>query len=156
MLGTCPSLLQTSFLATTEGGGVFSLPCFDRHPHITWTGCTCHSIDLLLEDLAKQPWVDETIKHVKLAIQFIKGHHLTHSLFREHCPRLELLKPGQLLSFEVNAAAAAACLDHACLLVCSCQPLGAPRKAGYESSIGFGIRDCHLAALFSNASCVSW
>jgi hypothetical protein len=33
----------------------------ERYPHITWSPCGAHVMDLLLEDIGKLPWVSPTI-----------------------------------------------------------------------------------------------
>jgi len=42
---------------------------------ITWTPCTPHCLDLLLEDVGKLPWVAEVVIEAKAVVKFIINHH---------------------------------------------------------------------------------
>ncbi|XP_028945205.1 uncharacterized protein [Malus domestica] len=35
----------------------------ERKENVWWTACTAHCIDLMLEDISKIPWFDDTLKH---------------------------------------------------------------------------------------------
>jgi hypothetical protein len=65
----------------------------ERYPHITWTPCTPHCLDLLLEDFGKLDWVSTVIADAKTVLKFITNHHKSLALFRS-LSELELLKPG--------------------------------------------------------------
>ncbi len=60
---------------------------------ITWTPCTPHCLDLLLEDVGKLPWAAEVVAEAKAVVKFITNHHRSQALF---CGKyaLDLLKPG--------------------------------------------------------------
>jgi hypothetical protein len=60
---------------------------------ITWTPCTPHSLDLLLEDVGKLPWVAEVVVEAKAVVKFITNHRQSQVLFRGKST-LDLLKPG--------------------------------------------------------------
>jgi len=64
---------------------------------ITWTPCTPHCLDLLLEDVGKLPWAAEVAAEVvaegKAVVKFITNHHQSQALFRGKSA-LDLLKPG--------------------------------------------------------------
>jgi hypothetical protein len=60
---------------------------------ITWTPCTPHCLDLLLEDVGKLPWVAEVVAEAKAVVKFITNHHQSQALFRGK-PTLDLLKLG--------------------------------------------------------------
>ncbi len=60
---------------------------------ITWTLCTPHCLDLLLEDVGKLPWAAEVVAEAKVVVKFITNHHQTQGLFRGKSA-LDLLKPG--------------------------------------------------------------
>jgi hypothetical protein len=60
---------------------------------ITWTPCTPHCLDLLLEDVGKLPWTAEVVAEAKAVVKFITNHHRSRALFREKFV-LDLLKPG--------------------------------------------------------------
>jgi hypothetical protein len=63
-----------------------------RFPHITFTPCTLHCLDLLLEDMGKLDWVSSVIAEARTALKFITNHHKSLALFRS-LSKLELLKP---------------------------------------------------------------
>lgn len=64
----------------------------EKYRTIYWTPCVAHCLDLLLHDLAKFPWVNETIRRAKTATKFVINHRLTLSLYRENAFK-ELLRP---------------------------------------------------------------
>eukprot|EP00253_Pinus_taeda_P032068 PITA_32068 len=64
----------------------------DKYRKIYWTPCAAHCLDLLLHDLAKFPWINETIRRGKQISHFIFSHQLTLSLYRNNASR-ELLRP---------------------------------------------------------------
>eukprot|EP01018_Ginkgo_biloba_P040560 Gb_13020 [translate_table: standard] len=64
----------------------------DRFKTIYWTPCAAHCLDLLLHDLGKLPWVNETIRRGKIILNFVVYHHLTLSIYRKHVMK-ELLRP---------------------------------------------------------------
>jgi hypothetical protein len=60
---------------------------------ITWTLCTPHCLDLLLEDVGKLPWAAEVVAKAKAVVKFITNHHRSQALFRGKSA-LDLLKLG--------------------------------------------------------------
>jgi hypothetical protein len=60
---------------------------------ITWTPCTPHCLDLLLEDVGKLPWAAEVVAEGKAMVKFITNHHWSQALFRGKSA-LDLQKPG--------------------------------------------------------------
>ncbi len=60
---------------------------------ITWTPCTPHCLDLLLEDVGKLPWAVEVVAKAKAVVKFITNHHRSQALFRGKSA-LDLLKLG--------------------------------------------------------------
>jgi len=66
-----------------------------RFPHITFTPCTSHCLDLLLEDMGKLDWVSSVIAEARTVLKFITNHHKSLALFRS-LSKLELLKPGEI------------------------------------------------------------
>jgi hypothetical protein len=59
---------------------------------ITWTSCTPHCLDLLLEDVGKLPWAAKVVAEAKAVVKFITNHHRSQALFRGKST-LDLLKP---------------------------------------------------------------
>ena len=64
----------------------------EKHKAIYWTPCAAHCLDLLLHDLAKFPWINETIRRARAAVNFVINHRLTLSMHRRNATR-ELLRP---------------------------------------------------------------
>ncbi len=64
-----------------------------RFPWITCAGCVPHAMDLALEDIGKEGWVNPTLKAAHDLVKFIANHHKSLALFRQQSS-LELLKPG--------------------------------------------------------------
>eukprot|EP00253_Pinus_taeda_P024452 PITA_24452 len=64
----------------------------EKYNHIYWTPCAAHCLDLMLHDLAKFPWVNETIRRAKTIGNFIINHRLTLSIYRKNASK-ELLRP---------------------------------------------------------------
>jgi hypothetical protein len=46
-----------------------------RFPHITFTPCTLHCLDLLFEDMGKLDWVSSVIAEARTVLKFITNHH---------------------------------------------------------------------------------
>jgi hypothetical protein len=65
-----------------------------RFPHVTFTPCSPHCLDLLLEDMGKLDWVSSVVDEARTALKFITNHHKSLALFRS-LSNLELLKPGE-------------------------------------------------------------
>eukprot|EP01018_Ginkgo_biloba_P006648 Gb_37104 [translate_table: standard] len=63
----------------------------DRFKKIYWTLCVGHCLDLLLHDLGKLTWVNESIRRGKTILNFVVNHRLTLSI-RKHATK-ELLRP---------------------------------------------------------------
>ena len=62
------------------------------HPHIFWTPCATHCINLLFKDLALIGWMDQAICEGKEVQQFISNHDATRAMFNTHS-KLKLIKP---------------------------------------------------------------
>jgi hypothetical protein len=63
------------------------------YPHITWSGCVAHAMDLCLEDLGTE-WAALILKQGRDIVKFISNHHKSQALFRDQSTQ-ELLKPGE-------------------------------------------------------------
>lgn len=66
----------------------------ERYPHITWTGCLAHCMDLMLKDIGQLGWVAPLITDVKQVFTFIRKHSQPLALYRKHNPNLALITPG--------------------------------------------------------------
>lgn len=64
-----------------------------QFPKISWTGCTSHSIDLLLEDFGKEDWVSSVCATGRTLVRFITRYtNLYHKLY-EFSGGKKLVKP---------------------------------------------------------------
>ena len=76
----------------------------EQYPHITWTACALHVLDLLLEDIGKQAWAAGPIKKARKLVKFITNHHMAQALYRKH-NELQLIKPGMDTATSPNSRA---------------------------------------------------
>ncbi|XP_071579235.1 uncharacterized protein [Temnothorax nylanderi] len=54
----------------------------EKHPHIVTIGCCAHSLNLLVNDMIKQPSVQCINKKVKKVIKEFKNHHVINAVFK--------------------------------------------------------------------------
>jgi Protein of unknown function (DUF 659) len=66
----------------------------EEFKHLTFTPCTAHSLDLVLESIGELPWVKEYILTGKAIAQFITRHHTPQAVFASHSD-LSIVKPGE-------------------------------------------------------------
>ena len=80
-----------------------------KHPHIFWTPCAAHCMDLLLEDIGKMEFAVRPIKMGRNIVNYIRNHQWSLALIRskshsKHGSNKELLNPGAgLLDEKTNA-----------------------------------------------------
>lgn len=79
--------------------GALTSCAFCRYPHITFTRCTAHTLDLMLEDICKLPWAKRIRDEAMAIVHFITNHHKSLALYRaqskRHSGDLQLKKPGE-------------------------------------------------------------
>ncbi|XP_010476554.2 PREDICTED: uncharacterized protein LOC104755784 [Camelina sativa] len=63
-------------------------------PTIIWTSCATHTINLMVEGIAKLPLFKETIDRAKTFTIFIYAHHKTLSLMRKFTKSRDIVRPG--------------------------------------------------------------
>jgi len=63
-----------------------------KWPHITWSPCTAHCLDLFLEDIGRLQPVKDLLENARLICKTIGNHHRTHALFTS-LTDLSLLRP---------------------------------------------------------------
>ena len=61
-------------------------------PNIVWTPCASHSLDLLMEDIGKLPWVQLIVDEAISIVTFFTTKYKVLGMFRAHSS-LELKKP---------------------------------------------------------------
>ncbi|KAJ7975024.1 hAT transposon superfamily [Quillaja saponaria] len=82
----------------------------DRRPHLYWTSCAAHSLDLVLHDFAKFKSVSPILEQAKKCTNFIYNHGKVLHLMRQHCTG-ELIRPAQT-RFATNYIALESLLQH--------------------------------------------
>ena len=60
-------------------------------PHIFFTRCTCHCLDLLLEDIGKLSWVSPVLDIAKSIVRFITRKPTLLAMYRRYIKK-KLLK----------------------------------------------------------------
>jgi len=64
----------------------------EKRPHLYWTPCAVHCIDLMLEDIGKLPLIKKTIQRGVSLVGFIYSHSSTLSLLRQFTNKRELVR----------------------------------------------------------------
>lgn len=64
----------------------------DKRPHLYWTPCLAHCIDLILEDICKLPLIKKTLQRGISLVGFIYSHSSTLSLLRHFRNKRELVR----------------------------------------------------------------
>ncbi|KAL5739818.1 hypothetical protein ACOSQ2_028998 [Xanthoceras sorbifolium] len=66
----------------------------DRMPHIFWSSCATHTINLMLEGIGKIPKFKKTLDSAKAFTIFIYAHQKTLWLMRTYTKKGEIIRPG--------------------------------------------------------------
>ena len=61
-------------------------------PNIFFTRCTCHCLDLLLEDIGQLRWIAPVLAQANKIVTFVTRKHTILALYRQFSKK-ELLKP---------------------------------------------------------------
>ncbi|XP_027927787.1 uncharacterized protein LOC114184671 [Vigna unguiculata] len=64
----------------------------EKIPHLYWTPCAAHCIDLMLEDIGKLPLIKKKIQRGIILVGFIYSHSSTLSLLRQFTNKRELVR----------------------------------------------------------------
>lgn len=64
------------------------------YPHIVWTPCAAHSIDLMMEDIGALSWVTPIVDKALQLINFVLRKSFALGLFTSHC-KWALKKPAK-------------------------------------------------------------
>ncbi|KAB2610217.1 hypothetical protein D8674_018249 [Pyrus ussuriensis x Pyrus communis] len=65
----------------------------EKKEKVWWTPCTAHCIDLMLEDISKMAWFDDTLKHAKCISKYLYRHQWVLVLMRKYTSNSEILRP---------------------------------------------------------------
>ena len=74
----CVQVVMDNASACTSAGRMLQA----KYPHVTFTPCTAHCLDLLLEDIGKLAWAATTVKNAKLLVHYVTNHQLPLAEFR--------------------------------------------------------------------------
>ncbi|KAH6776392.1 hAT transposon superfamily protein [Perilla frutescens var. hirtella] len=66
----------------------------ERRPTIFWTSCGAHTIDLMLESIAKQERFKKVIDQAKSITIFLYAHHQVLSMMRAFTKKKDIVRPG--------------------------------------------------------------
>jgi len=66
----------------------------DEFPSICWTPCASHCLDLLMEDIAKLPWINRVMNEAKQIVLFFRRKNKALSILREFT-KLEVISPSK-------------------------------------------------------------
>ena len=67
----------------------------DKYPHIFWTPCAAHCINLILKDIADIPYIGDLAKRAAYITIFVYNHKWTLSWLRRRKCWTEILRPGE-------------------------------------------------------------
>ncbi|XP_050160310.1 uncharacterized protein LOC126633799 [Malus sylvestris] len=65
----------------------------ERKEKVWWTPCAAHCIDLMLEDISKMTWFDDTLKRARCISKYLYGHQWVLALMRKYTNNSEILRP---------------------------------------------------------------
>ncbi|KAB2599970.1 hypothetical protein D8674_010241 [Pyrus ussuriensis x Pyrus communis] len=65
----------------------------ERKEKVWWTPCAAHCIDLMLEDISKMAWFDDTLKCARCISKYLYGHQWVLALMRKYTNNSEILRP---------------------------------------------------------------
>ena len=66
----------------------------DKMPHVFWSSCATHTINLMLESIGKLPKYKKFIDSAKAFTIFVYAHHKTLSLMRSFTKKRDIVRPG--------------------------------------------------------------
>ena len=66
----------------------------DKRPKIFWTSCATHTINLMVEAVAKLKHFGSTITKAKEMTTFLYAHHTTLALMRSYTKKRDIVRPG--------------------------------------------------------------
>ena len=81
-----------------------------KRPHLFWTSCAAHSIDLVLHDFAELEKVKTVLDQAKRVTNFIYNHSRVFDIMRTYCTG-KLIRPAQT-RFATNFIALSSLLEH--------------------------------------------
>ena len=66
----------------------------EKRPHLYWTACVAHCLDLCLEDIGKKKNVKKILDEAKIVTSFIYNHIWTVNLMKKYTGGKEIIRPG--------------------------------------------------------------
>ena len=80
-------------------------------PHLFWSPCATHYIDLIIEDIGKKPWINKVIQTARKITLFIYNHNWVIALMKTKTDGHELLRP-DIIRFATNYIALESLYKH--------------------------------------------
>ena len=75
--------IVTDNASNYKGAG---LSIAEKYPEITWVPCAAHTLNLLLKDIGKLPFIKQTLLDANHVVKFVREHQFTYALFRTKSP----------------------------------------------------------------------
>ena len=66
----------------------------EDYPHISWSPCTAHVLDLCLADFGRMPVFKTVIENGKKLLQFIVNRQIPYAIFKVFSKGASLVKYG--------------------------------------------------------------
>jgi hypothetical protein len=66
----------------------------EKRPHLYWSSCAAHCLDLCLEDIGKKKNIQKLLSEAKLVTTFIYNHTYIVSLMKKYTGGREIVRPG--------------------------------------------------------------
>ena len=57
-----------------------------KYREITWVPCAAHSLNLLLKDIGKMSFIQQTLLDASHVVTFVREHQFTYALFQSKSP----------------------------------------------------------------------
>ncbi|XVF38415.1 hypothetical protein REPUB_Repub20aG0099800 [Reevesia pubescens] len=77
--------------ATVKAGGNMLM---QKRKHLYWGACSCHYLDLILEEINNKKSVKKLLDEAKMITTFIYNHTWTIDYMKKYTKGRELLRPG--------------------------------------------------------------
>ncbi|CAL0306258.1 unnamed protein product [Lupinus luteus] len=66
----------------------------EKRPHLYWSACSAHCLDLCLEDIGKKKNVHKSLEEARMVTAFIYNHIWTVNLMKKYTGGREIVRPG--------------------------------------------------------------
>ncbi|CAL5187908.1 unnamed protein product [Lathyrus oleraceus] len=66
----------------------------EKRPHLYWSSCAAHCLDLCLEDIGKKKSIHNLLSEAKMVTTFIYNHTYIVSLMKKYTGGRDIVRPG--------------------------------------------------------------